>query len=85
MWVCHFCGKAGHTHPNYFKLQATKRVNKPKVFVPQAEDPMVLIGELVKALNLYTNHGVAHHSNMNNKSKARVASRKFWMQKAQSN
>ena len=46
---------------------------------------MVLIGELVKALNLYTNLGVAHHSNMNNNSNARVASKKFWMQKAQSN
>ena len=21
-WVCHFCGKSGHIHPNYFKLQA---------------------------------------------------------------
>ena len=46
---------------------------------------MVLIGELVKALNLYTNPEVAHHSNMNNNSNARVASKKFWMQKAQSN
>ena len=46
---------------------------------------MVLIGELVKALNLYTNPGVAHHSNMNNNSKARVASKKFWMQNAQCN
>ena len=46
---------------------------------------MVLIGELVKVLNLYTNLGVAHHSNTNNNSNARVASKKFWMQKAQSN
>ena len=46
---------------------------------------MVLIGELVKALNLYTNPGVAHHSNLNNNSKAKVASKKFWIQKAQSN
>ena len=46
---------------------------------------MVLIGELVKLLNLYTNPGVAHNSNMNNNSKTRVASKKFWMQKAQSN
>ena len=53
--------------------------------MPHAQDPMVLIGELVKYLNLYTNLGVAHHSNMNNNSKARVASKKFWMQKAQSN
>ena len=53
--------------------------------MPQAQDPMVLIGELVKALNLYSNHGVGHHSNVNNNSNARVASKKFWMQKAQSN
>ena len=45
----------------------------------QAQDPMVLIGELVKALNFYTNPRVTHHSNMNNKSNARVASKKFLM------
>ena len=33
-WVCHFCGKFGHIHPNYYKLQAAKRANKPKVPVP---------------------------------------------------
>ena len=42
LWVCHFCGKAGHTRPNCFKLQAAKRANKPRVLVPQAQDPMVL-------------------------------------------
>ena len=82
--VCHFYGKAGHTRPNCFKLQATKRANMPKVPVPQAQDPMVLIGELVKALNLYTNARVAYNSNMNNNSKAKVASKRFCMQKAQS-
>ena len=76
-WVCHFCGKFGHIRPNCSKLQAAKRANKTKVPVPQAQDPMVLIGELVKALNLYTNPRVAHHSNMNNNSKTRVASKKF--------
>ena len=76
-WVCHFCGKSGHIHPNYFKLQATKRANKPKILVPQAQDPMVLIGELVKTLNLYSNLGVAQYFNMNNNSNARVASKKF--------
>lgn len=35
-WVCHFCGKSRHIHPNYYKLQAAKRANKPKVPVPQA-------------------------------------------------
>ena len=28
--------------------------------MPQAQDPMVLIGELVKALNLYSNPGVGN-------------------------
>ena len=23
-WVCHFCGKSGHIHPNCFKLQVVK-------------------------------------------------------------
>ena len=32
LWVCHFCGKIGHIHPNFFKLQATKQANKPKGF-----------------------------------------------------
>ena len=44
--------------------------------MPQAQDPMVLIGELVKALNLYINLGLAHYSNMNNNSNARVASKR---------
>ena len=66
-------------------LQAAKRANKSRVLVPQAQDPMVFIDEFVKDLNLYTNPGVAHYSNMNNYSKARVASKKFWMQKAQPN
>ena len=35
-WVCHFCGKSGHIHPNCFKLQAAKQANKPKVHVLQA-------------------------------------------------
>ena len=57
----------------------------PRVPVSQVQDPMVLIGELVKTLNLYTNTRVAHHSNMNNSSRAKVASKKFWMQKVRSN
>ena len=85
LWVCHFCGKARHTRPNCFKLQATKRANKQRVPVPQAQDPTILIGKLVKVLILYTNPGVAHHSNINDNSKAKVASKKFWMQKDQSN
>ena len=84
-WVCYFCGKSGHIHPNCYKLQATKRANKPKVSVPQAQDPIALIGELVKALNLYSNLGVGNHSNVNTNSNARGASKKFWMQKTQIN
>ena len=53
--------------------------------MPQVQDHMVLIGELVKALNLYTNPRVVHHSHINNNSNAKVTSKKFWMQKAQSN
>ena len=83
-WVCHFCGKSGHIRPNCYKLQATKRANKPKVLVPQAQDLMVLIGELVKTLNLYSNLGVGNHSHVNKNSNARGASKNFWMQKAQS-
>ena len=50
VWVCHFCGKSGHIRPNCYKLQATKQANKPKVTMPQVQDPIALIGELVKAL-----------------------------------
>ena len=32
--VCHFCEKTGHICQNYFKLQAAKRANKPKVHMP---------------------------------------------------
>ena len=82
-WVCHFYGKSGHICPNCFKLQAAKRVNKPKVPMFQVQYPMILIGELVKALNLYSNPGVDNHSSVNKNSIARGASKKFWMQKAQ--
>ena len=84
-WVCHFCGKSGHIRPNYYKLQAAKRANKPKVPVPQVQDPMVLIGELVKVLNLYSNPGVGNHSHVNKNSNAHGASKRFWMQKARTN
>ena len=63
------------------KLQAAKRANKPKVPVPQALDPMVLIGDLVKVLNLYSNPGVGNHFQVNKNSNARGASKRFWMQK----
>ena len=53
--------------------------------MPQAQNPMVLIGKLVKALNLYSNPGIAQYSNMNNYSNARAASKLFWMQNVRSN
>ena len=61
-------------------LQAAKRANKPKVLMPQAQDPMVLIGKLVKALNLYSNPGFGNHSHVNKNSSAHGASKRFWMQ-----
>ena len=46
---------------------------------------MVLIGELVKALNLYSNPRVGNHSHVNKNSNARGVSKKYWIQKGQSN
>ena len=45
-WFCHFCGGAGHTRPNCFKLQASKQASKQKVHELKAQDPMELIHEL---------------------------------------
>ena len=58
-------------------MQVAKRANKPKVYMPQAQDPMVLIGELVKVLNFYSNLGVGNHSHMSKNSNARGVSKKF--------
>ena len=38
-WFCHFCGGAGHTRPNYFKLQASEQASKSKVFVSKHKIP----------------------------------------------
>ena len=62
-----------------------RKTHKPKVPVPQAHDPIALIGELVKALNLYSILGVGNHSNVKTNSNAHGASKKFWMQKTQTN
>ena len=75
-WICHFGGKFGHIRLNCYKLQVAKRANKPKVSVPQAQDPMVLIGKLVKALNLYSNPRVGNHSHVNKNFNTRGASKK---------
>ena len=53
--------------------------------MPQTQDPIALISELVKALNLYSNLGVGNRSNVNTNSNARGASKNFWMQKTQTN
>ena len=53
--------------------------------MPQAQDPIALIDELVKALNLYSNLGVGNHSNVSTNSNACGASKKFWIQKIQTN
>ena len=76
-WICHFCGNSGRIRPNCYKLQAAKRANKPKVPVLQAQDPIALIGKLVKALNLYSNPGVGNQSKLNTNSNARGASKRF--------
>ena len=67
------------------KNTKNQKANKPKVPVLQAQNPIALIDELVKALNLYSNLGVGNHSNVNTNSNARGASKKFWMQKTQTN
>ena len=46
---------------------------------------MVLISELVKVLNLYSNLGVGNHSHVNKNSNAHGASKRFWMQKTRTN
>ena len=51
----------------------------------QAQDLMVLIGKLENALNLYFNPEVAQNSNANKNSNAQGASKRFWIQKTQSN
>ena len=83
-WICYFCGKSGHIRPNYYKLQTVKRANKPKVPMPQAQDPMVLIGELVKALNLYSNPGVGNHFHMNKNSNLVMHLKSFGCKRTQS-
>ena len=50
--------------------------------MPQVQDPMVLIDELVKVLNFYLNPEVGNHSHVNKNSNARGASKNFWMPKA---
>ena len=79
-WFCRFCGEVGHTCPNCFKLQASKQATKQKVSVPKAQDPMSLIHELVKALNLYANTRADFKSSSSRNSNLKFASKRVWMQ-----
>ena len=79
-WLCRFCGEVGHTCPNCFKLQASKQATKQKVSMPKAQDPMSLIHELVKALNLYANTRADFKSSSSRNSNLKFASKRVWMQ-----
>ena len=50
----------------------------------KAQDPMALIHELVKALNLYANIGANLKSNLSRNSNTKFASKRVWMRKTQS-
>ena len=82
-WFSHFCGGVGHTRPNCFKLQALKQSSKQKVSVPKVQDPIALIHELVKVLNLYINTGAEMRVNSNRNPNSKFASKNVWMQKTQ--
>ena len=51
--------------------------------MPKAQDPIALIHELVKVLNLYTNTGVKIRVNSNRNHNSKFVSKKVWMQKTQ--
>ena len=50
--VCHHCGVSGHTHPNCFKLYPLKQVFKRSQV--SCQGPILLFGELLKALSFLT-------------------------------
>ena len=52
--------------------------------MPKAQDPIILIHELVKALNLYANTGFDFKSSSSRNSNLKFASKRVWMQKTQS-
>ena len=51
--------------------------------MPKAQDPVTLIHELVKVLNLYTNTRVEIKVNSNRNTNPKFVSKKVWMQKTQ--
>ena len=75
-WFCHFCGGVEHTRPNCFKSQASKQASKQKVYVSKVQDPMALIHELVKVLNLYTNTEAEIRVNPNRNPNSKFASKR---------
>ena len=75
-WFCHFCGGAGHTRPNCFKLRALKQSSKQKVSMPKVQDPIALIHQLVKVLNLYTNTRAEIRANSNRNLNSKFASKR---------
>ena len=62
---------------------ASKQAFKQKVSVSKAQDHVVLIYELVKILNLYTNTRAKMRVNSNRNANFKFASKKVWMQKTQ--
>ena len=52
--------------------------------MPKAQNPMTLIHELVKALNLYANMGADLKSSLSRNSNPKFESKRVWMQKTQS-
>ena len=48
--------------------------------VPKAHDPMALIHELVKALNLYANTGADFKPSSSRNPNPKFASKRVWMQ-----
>ena len=49
----------------------------------KAQDPMTLIHELVKVLNLYANIGANFRANSNRNPNSKFASKRVWMLKTQ--
>ena len=82
-WFCQFCGGAGHTRPNCFKLQALKQASKQKAPVSKAQDSTAFILEPVKVLNLYANTRAKIRANPNRNPNSKFASKRVWMQKTQ--
>jgi len=62
------------------KLYASKQAFKQKVPMPKAQDPVALIHELVKVLNIYANIGAEIRASSNRNPNAKFV----WMQKTQS-